>query len=318
MTLSLYDLPPVIFTLLPLIGAAALAFLAFAAGRWLLKRLERSRMSRVEAFAPGEEGDPRRQTVPIGSPAHRLRLAFARYHIDARGKEQFYLWLAHLFTGGAMFLALLILGLPVVTSLVGFLGGYVIVNGLIGQVWNRTRTEIEAEIPTLLSSMQSALEVAANVPAALETASQTLRAGGPLRGWTLETAARMHAQGHPAMPGIAQDAAGISTSLAIVAELIGRMWTTGGEGYAQAFETAADNLGSVLDARVMARSKGDGARGTVKVLVLMTLVMIAFLTRSPAMAAVVRQPIVQVAYAAIALLIVYGYSMTNDMIDNAI
>ena len=110
----------------------------------------------------------------------------------------------------------------------------------------------------------------------------------------------------------------IAVTLSIAADLIGRMWTTGGEGYAKAFGTAADNLESVLDARVLARAKGGSAQGTVNILTVMTFVMIAFMSRSGAMSDIVKSPLVQVLYAVICLVIVYGHSQVSSIIDNAV
>lgn len=50
----------------------------------------------------------------------------------------------------------------------------------------------------------------------------------------------------------------------------------------------------------------------------LAFVTIIFLNRNPSMAATVRTPVVQVAYAVIFLMIVYGYNMINDMIENAV
>jgi hypothetical protein len=96
------------------------------------------------------------------------------------------------------------------------------------------------------------------------------------------------------------------------------MWTTGGEGYSKAFGTAADNLESVLDARVLARAKGSSAQGTVNILTVMTFVMIAFMSRSGAMEDIVKSPLVQVLYSLICLVIVYGHSQVSNIIDNAV
>jgi len=115
---------------------------------------------------------------------------------------------------------------------------------------------IEAELPSLLMRLNATIQASPNVPAALETVAKTLRSDGPLRTWTLELASRMHSEGYGAMDSIRESAAGISTSLSIAADLIGRMWTTGGEGYSKAFGAAADNLESVLDARVLAPKVG--------------------------------------------------------------
>ena len=78
---------------------------------------------------------------------------------------------------------MLVVGLPFITSLIGLVAGYVLVNGLVTRAWNRMRTDVEAEIPTLLSGLKSAISTAPNVPQALADTARTLRAGGPLRSW---------------------------------------------------------------------------------------------------------------------------------------
>jgi hypothetical protein len=50
----------------------------------------------------------------------------------------------------------------------------------------------------------------------------------------------------------------------------------------------------------------------------LAFVMIVYINRNPSMAATVRTPLVQVAYAVIFLMIVYGYTMINNMIENAV
>jgi hypothetical protein len=128
----------------------------------------------------------------------------------------------------------------------------------------------------------------------------------------------MHAEGQPCLDDLRKEAAAISSSLAVCVELIGRMWTTGGQGYAQAFENASENLRDVLSARVLARARGSGAQSTTNLLMGLAFATIVFLNRNPSMAASVRIPLVQVAYAVIFLMIVYGYNMINDMIENAV
>ena len=256
--------------------------------------------------------------VQVGSFDHRVRIAFAKFNIDVAGSESYYLMLGRIVAGAALTMALLIAGLPLLTSLVGIVAGYIFVNGWVTRAWSKARTDIEAELPSLLLRLNATIQAAPNVPAALETVAKTLRSDGPLRVWTLETAARMHSEGYGAMEAIRESAAGISTSLSIAADLIGRMWTTGGEGYAKAFGAAADNLESVLDARVLARAKGGSAQGTVNILTGMTFVMIAFMSRSDALADIVKSPLVQALYAGIALVIVYGHSQVSNIIDNAV
>lgn len=317
-TLNLFDIPPALMFFLPYVGAGAIAWVAYLLGIRATPRIRLFQPNRIESFLDVKGKTRDANTVPFSSLEYRLRIAFAKIGIDASGNEEYYLMLSRVVVGAAMTVILMIIGLPFITSLVGFAAGYVFVNGWIVRTWNKTRTEMESELPSLLLRLNAILQTAPNVPTALETVAKTLRAGGPLRAWTMETAARMHSEGYEAIEAIRESAAGMSTSLSIAAELVGRMWTTGGEGYSKAFGTAAENLESVLDARVLARAKGVSAQGTVNILTVMTFGMIAFMTRSSAMANVVRMPIVQVMYAVIALVIVYGHSQVSNIIDSAV
>jgi hypothetical protein len=317
MTLSLFHLPPILYSFLPALAAGALAVISYLAAGRLVASLAKTSITRLETFA-GEAAISPSSVVPVGSYAYRVRLAFAKYGIDASGREGFFLWAARIAIGGGLTLVMLVVGLPIITSLIGLVAGYVLVNGLVTRAWNRMRTDVEAEIPTLLSGLKSAISTAPNVPQALADTARTLRAGGPLRAWAEKTASQMHAEGQPCIESLRQEAAAISSSLAVCVELIGRMWTTGGQGYAQAFENAADNLRDVLSARVLARARGSGAQSTTNLLMGLAFVTIIFLNRNPSMAATVRTPVVQVAYAVIFLMIVYGYNMINNMIENAV
>jgi len=319
-TLTLFRIPFILVYLLPFVGAGALAWAGYLLGQKFTPDFSgRSRTTRLENFAGGKAAsDKKAGSTPVGSFEHKVRIAFQRINIDAAGNEDYYLTMGRLVAGAGLSLILMIIGLPFITSLIGMVAGRVFVNGWITRSWNKTCTEMEAELPSLLMRLNATVQTAPNVPSALEIVAKTLRADGPLRAWTLETAARMHSEGHGAVESIRHSAAGMSMSLSIVAELIGRVWTTGGEGYGRAFGAAADNLESVLDARVLARSKGGNAQGTVNILTVMTFGMIAFMTRSPAMGAIVNTPLVQILYAMIALVIVYGHSQVSEIIDNAV
>ena len=318
MNLSLFHLPPVVYGFLPVLAATALAFIGYLVAGRLVARVGRNIVaSRLESFAE-ESLSTVSSPIPVGSKIYRVRLAFIRLGLDVSGREVSYLWAARIALGGGLTLLMLVLGLPIITSLIGLVAGYVLVDGLVTRAWNKMRTDIEAEIPALLSGLKSAISTAPNVPQALADTSKMLRARGPLRSWSERAASQMHAEGQPCIESLRKEAAAISSSLAVCVELIGRMWTTGGEGYAQAFENAAANLRDVLSARVLARARGAGAQGTTNLLMVMAFAAIVFLNRSPSLAAAVRAPIVQIAYAAIFLMIVYGYNMINDMIENAV
>ncbi len=320
--LSYFNIPPMAYKALPILAALALAAIAYfgaeSFGRYLSRRSDIGRLDQFSAGRAAGIASASLQEISIGSADHRVRLAFKSIGFDAKGNEAFYLMVARIAAGVIISIILLIIGLPLMTSLAGFLAGFVFVNGWVTRSWNKLRTEMESEIPSLLTRLASALQIAPNVPGALEIVGDTLRRDGPLHDWTVNLAGKMHAEGHAAMDEVRKDAAMISPSLSIVTELIARMWQTGGTGYHAAFSAASENLESVLDARVMARAKGGSAQKTANTLVVLIIVMIAFLTRGDAMASVTQLPIVQAAYAVVVLVVVYGHSQISNIIDNAV
>lgn len=322
MNLSYYNLPSEIYALMPFVAAGAVAVVAYFIFLALTQQLSRkSDVGRLDAFSAARAGgiaNASLEEISIGSFEHRVRLAFASIKIDATGNETFYLMVARIGAGIVAVLILLLIGLPVLTALSGFLAGYVFVNGWVTHSWNLLRTDMEAEIPSLLTRLGSALQIAPNVPGALEIVGETLRANAPLHAWTLDLAAQMHAEGQPAMDTARKKAAAISPSLSIVTELIARMWQTGGTGYHAAFASAAENLESVLDARVMARAKGGAAQRTANTLVALIVFMIAFMTKGDALSEIAKLPVVQIAYAVIVLVVVFGHSQISKIIDEAV
>jgi len=322
LSLSYFNIPPMAYKALPIVAALALAAIIYFGVGILSDYLSRrSDIGRLDQFSAGRAAGiaaASLQEISIGSADHRVRLAFKSIGFDAKGNETFYLMVTRIAAGVIIFIVLLIVGLPVMTSLSGFLAGFVFVNGWVTRSWNKMRTEMVSEIPSLLTRLSSALQIAPNVPGALEIVGDTLRGDGPLHDWTVSLAGRMHSEGHAVMEEVRKEAAAVSPSLSIVTELIARMWQTGGSGYHTAFAAASDNLESVLDARVMARAKGGSAQRTANTLVILIVVMIAFLTRGEAMADVAKLPFVQVAYAVIVLVVVYGHSVISNIIDDSV
>ena len=316
-SLTIFDIPFVVTAIMPLFGAGSLAWAGYLLGQRINLDIRFGSKNRLDSFL-GTKNNTKVVPVAIGSENHRVRVAFQSSNIDAAGSADYYIMLGTIVVGAVMTTALMVLGLPFITSLVGFVAARVFINGWVSRAWTKVRLDMEGELPKLLMRLASMLQTTPNVPSALEAVSETLKATGPLRVWAQETAARMHSEGYGVMEPIRQNAAGISTSLSIATELIGRVWTTGGEGYSKAFLHAADNLESVLDARVEARAKGSGAQGTVNILTAMTFGMIGFMLNSEALAASAESLLVQVLYAVIALVIVYGHSQVSDLIDNLV
>jgi hypothetical protein len=304
---------------LPLLGAGLLALAAYSLLSPLGEMLtRRGTAGRLGTFAQAGSERQAAQTVRFGGEEHRLRVAFAALGLQAAGAEIVFLWGARLVAGVVLFIGLQIVGLPIITALVGFPAGYIVVNGYITQKWNTVRSQVEAEIPALLNNMATTLQTTDNVISATRMVRDTLKNGGPLQMWLEDVIRSMEADGIGGLEEVSKTAAAYSHSLSIVVELIRRMWQTGGQGYAQAFISAAENLETVLDARVNARSTGDAGRGVMWILVGATIGMMAIVSRNEGMAEIVQSPLVQILYAGIMLLVVFGQSQITKMIDEAV
>jgi len=315
----LHDLLILSRGLIPILGAAAVALAGYFALAPVAEALSRRGSSnRLDAFAQRRSDQRAAEKVAFGGEEHRLRVAFSMVGIDVSGREVFYLWIARAALGGALFVGLQIVGLPLLTALVGFPAGYILLNGFVQQAWNKVRSEVESEIPTLLNSLSATFQTAPNVIAAVESVSETLRSNGPLRRWLMDLLETMHESGAGGLDAVAREAADYSPSLSIVVELIHRMWQTGGSGYAQAFIAAAENLETVLDARVDARATGDANRGLVNILMGATVAMMGIFARTKGMQETVSSPLVQIAYMLILLMVIFGQTQINKMIDEAV
>jgi len=68
---------------------------------------------------------------------------------------------------------------------------------------------------------------------------------------------------------------------------------------------------------VLGQSIGTTAKGSVKLIAVITLGIIVMIVRTPALSTVVQQPVVQIAYALIVIAMVFGLQFMNKLIDEA-
>lgn len=312
------ELTGVLNQVLPLVGAGALGYVGYRLGLTLANaRVGASR--RVAELAGLDAAKAATgEGVEFGSEAHKVRLAFQRLGLNVAGWEGAAVTLARVVSAVVIFLLLRILGMPPLTAVLGLLAGPILVGGFLTDAWNGVQKDIEREIPLFLSGLSSTVQVTPNVLQAVEDEAQALRAGGPLQTWLLKVfLPRCQREGFEALDALTREAAALSSSLGIVVFLIGRMWQTGGAEWRKAFETAAGNLEGVLDARVLGQSIGATAKGSVRLIAVITLGIIVMIVRTPALANVVQQPVVQIAYALIVIAMVFGLQFMNKLIDEA-
>ncbi len=302
---------------LPLVGAGALGYIVYRLSV-SLTNARAGASKRVAELAGAATGPAEAVSFSFGSEEHKARVAFRRFGFDVSGWEGLAVNVARVAAAVVVYLLLNLLGMPPLTSLLGLLGGPILVNGLLADAWNDVQKDIEREIPLYLSGLSSTVQVTQNVLQAVEDEANALKAGGPLQSWLLTVfLPRAQREGFEALDDLTRQAAELSSSLGIVIFLVGRMWQTGGAEWRKGFETAAGNLEGVLDARILGQSIGSSAKGSVRLIALVTLGIIVMIVRTPALAATVQQPVVQFAYAGIVLAMIFGLQFMNKLIDEA-
>ncbi|GAP06155.1 hypothetical protein ATHL_01001 [Anaerolinea thermolimosa] len=299
----------------PLIGAGAAAFIAYRLGVGL-SSARGAASGRVAALVGVVSEE---QKAAFGSEEHRLRLAFRKLGLNVAGREKTALTLARLLAGFGVFLAIrALLGLPLLVSLVGFAGGWIVVNGMVNGAWAEVKQQIEAEIPQFLTGLSSTVQVTPNVLQAVEDELRTLRAGGALQTWLRdEFLPRCQREGFDALDGLTREAFGLSSSLGVIVFLIGRLWKTGGKEWESAFEMATRNLEGVLDARILGQATGKSAKNSVKLIAGITALVMVMILRNGALQGAVQMPLVQIAYVVIVLMMLFGWNFMNKLIDEA-
>ena len=306
--------------LLLFLGAGAAAYLAYLLGEKLsVAILSPSITARVKDIL-GAQDTRKVVAAQYGSPEFKIRLAFAKYRIDISGREKMALNLARLGMGLAVSLAMwLVIGLPPTASLAGMIGGLMIANSMAGAGWAETCASIEREIPIFLSGFTSTIQVNPNVLQAVEEESGVLQTGGPLQKWLRERFVRLgQEKGVSALEELILEAFRISNSLGVMVFLIGRLWRTGGMEWTRSFALAASNLEGVMEARIMGLAAGTAAKGGVKVIIGVTMLMVVILARNPLLAKAINDPLVQVVYGGATIFMIFGYGFMSNMIDKLI
>ena len=311
-------MPELVLKILPVVAAGALALVIYLlVDRFLLAGPRASK--RLGDFV-GTAAQVAGRSVKYGSREHKVRVAFQSFGLDVTGWEDSAVWMGRLVIGLAISAAMLLaVGLPPLVSLAGLMGGFFLMDGLIDGAWDKVRMSIEREIPVFLNGLSSTIQVTQDVLRAVEDEAQSLSPTGPLRGWLLtRLVAEGSSRGQEAVREITEEAFTISSSLGIMVFLISRLWETGGKEWGRAFAMAGGNLEGVLDARVMAQSAGEGAKGSVKIIAAMTTLVIVSMSRNPSVAETMQMPLMQLVYAGLVLAMLFGWSFMNQLINDAL
>ncbi|MBC8503756.1 MAG: hypothetical protein ISR58_12290 [Anaerolineales bacterium] len=304
-------------TSLPLLAALALSYLAYQVIHWTLGFLvQRGRSQALVDFTKRDDAVPEAR---LGTENYQIQSAFRALGIDARDREQRYLSLSYALVGILAMLPLLGLGLPLPLALLGGgLVGYLAMRGFIHSRWEKTRLAIEKDIPTLMRNLSGVLQTEHNVIRAIANANDALDPEKPLHGWIKYLLHEIHAYGFPAMDRLQNEANEISSSLGVVIFEIARMVQTGGEGYAQAFRMAADNLAQILDVRAEAAATASNAFSMARVIIAVAVVIFYILSSSPmGRSLLLGTQSMQLVMVAAVGWGVYGWIVIRDMVQEA-
>jgi hypothetical protein len=303
---------------LPVIGAVMIAYLIFTFGEKLAQKVFKQKTGkRVKDLMGVEERKTKIKPTDFGSEEYKIRLAFSNLGIDVYKREKTALNIARLalallFVGAMHF----IFNLPMSTSMVGSIGGFLIANSMAEGAWKKLCNDIDKEIPIFLSGFTSTIQVNPNVLQAVEEESTVLAINSPLKRWLQERFVRMgQDKGIMVLGELVEEAFRISNSLGIMIFLIGRLWKTGGMEWKRSFALAAANLEGVMEARMMGLAAGQSAKNAVLVIIGVTMFVILIMARNPVFSKSMQQPIVQAVYAFTTLMMVFGYGFMGNMIE---
>jgi hypothetical protein len=300
-------------TIKPFVVGGAAAFGAYFLIR-LLMQIKRPG-GRLTQFAGSAV---EKTAVDTGSRNHKIRLVFSSFGLDVSGAETLALFLSWLGAGALFSLILLLLGAPMLMIPASFVAAGFLVFSQLNGAWIKLSHGIEKDIPIFLSRLASTVQIESNVLEALNEVTETLDPKSPLRDWMLRLIGRCQAGGQQALGEMLTEAQIISPSLGIAVFEIGRLWETGGPGYVKAFSMAAENIGDALKARALAHAKGDGAKGSIRTVVIALIVVMVFLFRAPQFAAALQDPTIQIIFALILGWMFFGWMTVDSIIEGAI
>ncbi|RCK72764.1 MAG: hypothetical protein ANABAC_1298 [Anaerolineae bacterium] len=212
--------------------------------------------------------DQATSTVKIGSMEHKIRLAALSYGVKVDGKEMLVFYSVIAVICLCVLIAVQALNLPIVLIPAGMAIGYVFVKGVVEGRWDKMRVALEKELPAFLLRLAATLQATQNIIEAIADVIDTLDPQAPLKAWLQRMVSAMQSSGQKGLEDMRQEAANISPSLMMVVLEISRLWETGGSGYIQSFQLAAQGLSNLLAARANAQAKADGAWGTIRVILL--------------------------------------------------
>jgi len=304
--------------ILAVIGAALIAYLIFQLGKKLAERFISENTSKRVKDLVGLDEKQKVKPTDFGSQEYKIRLAFSKMRIDVYQKEHIALNIMR-FSSAFGFIAVMniVFGLPLLTSLVGSLGGILMTSTFADNSWMKMCNEIDKEIPIFLSGFTSTIQVNPNILQAVEEEASILAENSPLKKWLLDRLVRRGQDiGIAAMKELIPEAFRVSNSLGVMVFLINRLWRTGGMEWKRSFVLAAENIEGVMEAKLMGLAAGSAAKSSVKLIIGVTMFIMMIMARNPLFATAMEELFVQMVYAVATLMMIFGYGMMGNMIES--
>ncbi len=303
-------------SLFPILAAVCAAVIVYGLLIWLFSRRPSSDALLRDYGSPQAVATV--TEARVGSQEHKIRMAFAGYGFDVSGREQFSLYLTIGVLGLGIAIVVAVLGMPPLFWLAGPAIAYFGINSLVNNKWNKVRMAMEKEIPSFLMNLSSVIQLNPNVIQALEDASLSLNPKGQLKPWIERLVHAIQSRGKKGLDEMQAEASDISSSLVLVVVEIGRLWETGGQGYAQSFQMVFENLAGILEGRSKAYSKADGAWGTIKVIVLALGGAIFMAFSTPGTSELFRTLTAQIAIVVAVAWAGFGFTYIGDLIRESV
>ncbi|MEW6287368.1 MAG: hypothetical protein AB1509_14185 [Chloroflexota bacterium] len=299
-------------TIAQLLMAVSLAALAYYALDAVSRNRGRAAKTLADYYQPltPQEDSP----IRTGSFEHKMRLAAMQYRLNVVGKEYLYYYGAMAALAAAVWLVLVVLGVPVTLYLLAPVLGWVVVNGQVSGAWQKMRLALEKELPTFLLRMSATIQATPNVPEAVADVTASLDPSAPLQAWMKRLLVAMQTGGRKGLDEMREEAAAISPSLMLGVMEVERLWETGGSGYIEAFRLASENLASILEGRAMAAAKADGAWGTIRVILLALGGSLVVAMSSGAGGGLFNTPAIQIGLLIALSWAALGWNVIGDMI----
>lgn len=222
--------------------------------------------------------------------------------------------------GGAVapWLLALLMGLPLIPALGLAALGYILADTFLKGRWRKARLAVEADLPLFVSQLGGQLLVTQAPLKAVEEVVGNLAEGSVLRLWLARLLKGLRLEGSAYLDKARAEAMQITPLLGLVLYEIGRLAETGGTGFAVAFTTTADELSAILEARAVAGSKAEAARGAVLTMLVIMGIVLGMMLSSPSIRAGFSAPTAQLVAGAALAAMAFGYVFLNGMINDAL